>query len=426
MSKVEPLAPVRIAGQDVHFAQGVKAGGWVFLTGHEATDFATGLAPEVAGKPHFPLYGQPKHRREGDFILRRFTDLLGAAGTDLEHSVRLDQYYPTWKAVDPYHHARRAHFGENIPPSTSILMEELMVTGADISASIIAVVPSAGREVKRVRPDTVRAPTWSGFAPVMTSGDYVFVAGQMANAEDWSVDARAHVADGALWAGFEIRLQAEFIINERIKPALEAAGSSLEGVVKAQAYLSNVEDFPHFIEVWNAHFGERGCALSVVPASGFAMVEGIIEINVMALADGGTTRKEIVDCAMPATMAYGAPAVRAGDLLLLSALMAVDEDGAAPAAEARAGLPHFAISPRAQMRLILEQAERICRAGGTALENVVRVHQFHADLAEFYPMHAVWRELLPDQPIPFSAVRVPAPLPAPGATVMLDLWVYAP
>ena len=41
-------------------------------------------------------------------------------------------------------------------------------------------------------------------------------------------------------------------------------------------------------------------------------------------------------------------------------------------------------------------------------------------------MYKVWQEFLPDQPIPFSAIRVPAPLPAPACTVMADLWVYAP
>ncbi len=82
MRDIRPLSPVTIAGTDVCFAQGVKAGNWVFLTGHEATDFTTGLAPEVAGRPGFPLYGAPKHRREGDFILRRLDALLREAGTD--------------------------------------------------------------------------------------------------------------------------------------------------------------------------------------------------------------------------------------------------------------------------------------------------------------------------------------------------------
>jgi enamine deaminase RidA (YjgF/YER057c/UK114 family) len=425
-SGVEPLGAVRIAGGDIHYAQGMKAGGWVFLTGHEAVDFDTGLAPEVAGKPGFPLHGLPRHRREGDFILRRFEDLLGKAGTDLAHGVRLDQYYPTWKAVDPYHHARRAAFGDYIPPSTSVLMSEVLHAGAAINASLLAVLPGEGRDPRRVQTN-LAAPRWSGFAPVVTSGDYVFLAGHMAHhAGKTGVDPSAHVPDDNLWGGTEIILQTEFILRELIAPGLKAAGSSIANVVKAQAYLSSVEDVPLFMQVWNAWFRDAPCALSVIPTAGFGSVGGIVEINFLAVKDAGTVHKQIVACDIPSTMAYGPPAVRAGDLLLLSGLMATDEAGAISAVRTGAAMPYHAVGARAQMRRILETAQRICRAAGTSLENVVRAHQFHTDLAEFHPMHTVWQELLPGRPIPYGAVRVPAPMPAPGCTVITDLWVYAP
>ena len=423
MSDIELLAPVQIADTDVSFAQGVKAGNWIFLTGHEATDFTTGLAPAVGGKPHFPAHGLPKHRREGDFILARFQEILAGAGSDLAHGVRLDQYYPTWKAVDPYHHARRANFGDYIPPSTSVIVDELTVEGADINASLLAIVPGAGREIRRVKEsDQVESPFFSGFAPAITCGDYVFVAGQMANAADWTLDPRAHVSDNALWAGYEIRKQTEFVITERIMPALAAAGSSAESVVKAQVYLTDIDDAPHFIEVWNAHMGERQCALSVVPCSQLAIVNGIIEINIMALVDGAATQKQIVDPGIPATAAYGAPAVRAGDLLAFSGLMAAPEDNALPAT----GLRHYGQPAHAQARYILDLAERIATAGGTSLANTVRAHQFHTDLGEVYPTYRAWQEYLPGRPIPFAAIGVPRPLPAPACTIVMDLWAYAP
>ena len=79
-----------LLGTPVPYAYAVKAGPWVFLTGHEAYDWQTGIADEVAGPPGFPLYGQHRSRREGDFILRRMRLLLGEFGTDLAHSIRLD------------------------------------------------------------------------------------------------------------------------------------------------------------------------------------------------------------------------------------------------------------------------------------------------------------------------------------------------
>src|SRR5216683_7163121 len=90
-----------LLGTSVRYAYAVKAGPWVFLTGHEAYDWQTGMTDEVAGPPGFPLYGHHRSRREGDFILRRMRRLLGEFGTDLAHSIRLDQYYPNREPSRP-------------------------------------------------------------------------------------------------------------------------------------------------------------------------------------------------------------------------------------------------------------------------------------------------------------------------------------
>src|SRR5579884_1613751 len=116
MAEVEPLAATKLLGTDILYAPGVRAGNWIFLTGHEAFDFAHGMPAEIVGPANFPSYGPPRYRREGDYILRRFRDLLEAQGASLASAVRLDQYYPTAAAVDPYHLARHAHFGDYIPP----------------------------------------------------------------------------------------------------------------------------------------------------------------------------------------------------------------------------------------------------------------------------------------------------------------------
>ena len=424
--QVTPLGVVRIPGSDIHYASGMKAGHWIWLTGIEAVDYRAGLHPAVQGNPDLPYHGLPKHRREGDYICARLSELLKAAGSSFANTVRLDQYYPTWKAVDPYHLSRHAAFGDYIPPSTSVIMEELLTGGADISASVLAVVPGAGREPKRVTTPQVTSPVWSGFVPAVTSGDFVFIAGQMARGANGEPDPRAHVPPHSLWGGYEIRRQTEYLIREKFRPALQAAGSSLANAVKAQVYLRHLDDTPHFLDVWNAHFGDRQCALTIVPTRGFGLVAGNIEINLIALTDAGSTRKQVIDGCIPAAMTYGAAAVRAGDLLLCSGMMAVDNGGPVAAIRAGQGLPYFGVAARAQMQHIVDAIKAVCAAGGSSIENLVRIHQFHTDLADFYPMHRAWQDALAGAAVPFTAVRVPAPLPVPGCSVIADAWVYAP
>jgi len=165
----------------------VRAGSWLFFTGHEATDFENGIAASVAGKSGLPL-----------------------GGGDLQHIVR-----------------------------------------ANMNVSMLAVLPGGGREPKPARADNVPVPQHSGFIASLISGDYVFVAGQMPNNEAMNgLAPKAYRAPNALWNGTDIRLQTEFLITDRLKPGLEAGGSSLKNAIKAQVYLSNINDLPEFLDVW--------------------------------------------------------------------------------------------------------------------------------------------------------------------------------
>ncbi len=426
MNKIEVLSSARFEGSDVEHAACVRAGDWVFLNGIEATDYRSGPEAGVKGHPAMPHHGLPKHRREGDYIVARIQSLLEQAGTDFSHSVRLDQYYPTWKAVDPYHLSRTAAFGKYIPPSTSVVMKALMGPGIEVNSSLLAVLPGKGREPQRLQPPDVTAPTWSGFAPAARSGDFVFIAGIMARAADHTSPAHAHVPANSKWGGYEIRRQTQYILNEKILPSLQAGGSSPGNVVKAQVYLRHLDDLPHFLDVWDACFGARQVALTIVPTHDFGLVDGDIEINVIALADGAKTRKQVIDGSLPAAMCFGAPAVRAGDLLLFSGLQAAGADGPIPAIGDAAGLPYLGVAGRAQMDFILGHAEALCRQAGTSLENLARAVLFQTDLQDFQGVYRAWQARCPGRPLPFTLAQTPAPHPVPACTLVADLWVYAP
>ena len=109
--KLEMRTVEGLAGTALHYAYAVKAGQWLFLTGHEAFDFAGGPAPEVEGPAGFPSFGAPRLKREAQFILKRMRETLAQFGSDFRHSVRVDQYYPVFEAVRAYQLARHGEFG---------------------------------------------------------------------------------------------------------------------------------------------------------------------------------------------------------------------------------------------------------------------------------------------------------------------------
>jgi enamine deaminase RidA (YjgF/YER057c/UK114 family) len=420
----EALLPVHGGRPRALLARGVRAGPWVFVSGAMATDESGGLAPAVASNPR-PLSGLPRWHTEAALMYARAAEVLEAGGSSFARAVRTDQYFPDWRAVPFLHQVRREFCGDYVAPSTSVLEPSLALPGAGMSMDVIAVAPGAGRDPRPVFPPKLEVPSTSSFAPVVVSGDFVFIAGFLAAWQPGDLGGiapEAKVPEGHLWKGNRIQLEVDYIIRTKLVPALAGAGSSLRNVVKAQVYLADIHDVPAFNQVWARHFGDAVPATTFVPTlnPGFAIADARCEINLVATTDDGTTRRQALK-SHPAVCDGHPVAVRAGDLVCFSGLVAADENGCV--ARRSAAAPH---GVAAEMDYLLKVAEHACREAGTTLANVVRIQQFHTDLAAMQPACDAWARQLPGQPLPLSAIQVPAPLVVPGCTVQLDLWVYAP
>ncbi|HEY1286766.1 MAG TPA: RidA family protein [Burkholderiales bacterium] len=406
-----------LAGSAVPYAYAVKAGHWIFLTGHEAFDFAAGSAPEVEGPEGFPAFGAPRIRREAEFILKRMRQTLAELGSDFRHGVRVDQYYPVFEAVRAYQLARHGEFGDYIPPSTSVLMERLFKRDSHISTSMIAVVPGKDYEIGKLYPKDAPVPAGSFFVPAVTCNDFVFVAGQTAT-DEHALDPSVRLSETRNWGGPNaVRRQTEFIIRKRLEPALKAGDSSLQNVLKAQIYVPSAADIPDALDVWR-ELVPHPCALTAVPTRGYGFVDAVVEINLLALRDGARRRKEVLKADLPALSSYGAH-VRAGELVFCSGLMPLGADGGVPGVPSLDALAHPA---QAQAAAVLSFAERLCRDGG----RIARAQWFMADVHAFPGVQLAWSRRQGDAPHPFVCVQVPGELGAPRALLSADFWIYSP
>ena len=428
----EAICPVELGPGRVRYAQGVRAGRWAFVTGCMAQDYGRGMADEViaARAPHA---GLPKREKEAALIFDHMDRVLRAAGTGLSNLVRTDQYYTTVKAVPAFQTVRRRSLGRLIPPSTSVAMNGFVLPGADICVQGIAAIPEDGFAPVHLSDERLRTRESSGYSPALTAGDFIFLPGILAMAQPDEparngIAAAALMPEGAQWGGQPIKLETEFIIARRIVPSLALAGAGLADVVKAQVYLTDPGDCSAFNEVWTRHFGSAGPALSVIPCRerGLAAADARIEINVIAVKPGSRTPKEHIDAGIFPGFRDQPQAVRAGDLLFLSGLMAIDEGGLLNEVAADPRQPWFGTGAAAQAEAIIANAATLCAAAGTSIANVVRVQLFLTDMADFHPVYKAWERALGGAPLPFAAVEVPGPLPVPGATVLMDIWAYVP
>jgi 2-iminobutanoate/2-iminopropanoate deaminase len=109
------------------------------------------------------------------------------------------------------------------------------------------------------------------YSQAIKAGGFIFVSGQIA----------LDPATGQL-IGDGIREQTERAL-ENIKAILEAAGSSLDRVLKATVYLADMGDFQQMNEVYQEYFGKNPPARSTVQVARLPR-DARIEIDIIALA----------------------------------------------------------------------------------------------------------------------------------------------
>ena len=117
-----------------------------------------------------------------------------------------------------------------------------------------------------LQPDDLPVPE-PPYSPVVVSGDAVYTAGQT------GVDGDGNLVDGGIAEQTRQTL-------ENVRACVEAAGCTLDDVVKVNAYLADLGDFPAYNEVYVEFFSKPYPARTSVQAG---LPEGVlIEIEGVA------------------------------------------------------------------------------------------------------------------------------------------------
>src|SRR4029079_11458665 len=176
------------------------------------------------------------------------------------------------------------------------------------------------------------------------------------------VASAALMTEGTQWAGMPIKLETEFIIAKRMVQSLALGGAKLEDVIHTQVYLSDPQDYSAFNEAWQKHFKNLPPSLDIIPCipHGLAPYDGKIQINVIAAKPVSAAQKRAIDAGVVTAFANQPQAVKSGDLLFISGLMAIDKDGLVPSAAADPRQRHFGSAAEAQADFIIGNIIKLC------------------------------------------------------------------
>ena len=395
-----------------HYCQGVLAGETLYAAGQIASDYKTGVAPEARQDPAFPYYGSDI-QKQTRYILQNLRSVFEAAGCRLDDVVKSQVFLTDLK--DFYHFDQVwKEFFPSPPPRTTVQISGLLVPGCRVEIDLTAVTPAVERRV--ITGSSTPTPM-AHYCQGVLAGDTLYAAGQIASDYRTGVPPAARQDPAFPYYGSDIHKQTRYVL-ENIQAVYRAAGCELEDTVKAQVFLTDLNDFYPFDQIWREFFPSPPPRTTV--QVGALLVPGCrIEIDLIAVHKR-VARSVVTSRGAPTPMAHYCQGVLAGETLYAAGQIASDyKTGVAPEARQDPAFPYYGSDIQKQARYILQNLRSVFDAAGCELKDVVKSQVFLTDLNDFYQFDQVWKEFFPLPP-PRTTVQISGLL-VPGCRVEIDL-----
>jgi len=203
---------------------------------------------------------------------------------------------------------------------------------------------AAGADVRAIAPPG--SPVAGPYSPAVMANDFLYVSGQGPVGRD-----------GKVAADFDAQMRQTL---ENVRTVLAAGGLTMEHVVYAHVYLTDMANYERMNQLWADAFPHAPPARAVLGI--YRMPgEGTVEINAVAFKDL-SRRSVVVYPGYPGGPV--SPAVIAGEKVYLSGFLGVDAAGKVPA------------DPSAQVDAAFEQMNKTLAAAGLDYRHVVFVNPY--------------------------------------------------
>ena len=370
-----------------HYTEATIAGGLTFLAGQLASDFKNGVPAEARKDPNFPYYGSDI-KLQARFILNNIKNTLQAAGSSFDHVVKAQVFLTDLNDFAGFDEVWREFFAVP-PPRTTVGTSGLLIKGALIEIDLISALPESGGliAVSSSNPKPLAA-----YTEATRVGTFVFAAGQLASDFKTGVPKEARKDPNFPFYGSDIKLQTRFVM-EHLKNTFAAAGTTLDHVVKAQVFLTDLDHFAAFDEVWREYF-KVPPPRTTVGVTDLLIKDSLIEIDLIAYVPGGATKHEVIsNTGNPRPLANYSEAVTVGDYVFAAGQLATDfATGIPKEARKDPNFPFYGSDIKLQTKYIMENLKRTLAAAGSSLEKIVKAQVFLIDLNDFAGFDEVWRE----------------------------------
>jgi reactive intermediate/imine deaminase len=368
-----------------NYSEASQANDLIFAAGQLASDWKDGVPREARKHPNFPFYGSDI-KLQTDYVLKNLAKTFKAAGTSLDNVVKAQVFLMDLNDFADFDEVWRNYF-KSPPPRTTVGTTGLLVKDTLVEIDLIATLP--GKQATVIKSGAPKP--LANYSEAIRIGDFIFAAGQLASDFKSGVPALAKRGENFPFYGSDIELQTEYIL-QNLKQTFEAAGSSLDHVVKAQVFLTNLNDFNGFDQVWKRYF-KVPPPRTTVGATGLLVRETLVEIDLIGYVPRSGLKHEVIKSGAPRPLANYSEAVTIGDFVFAAGQIASDyKNGVPPEARKHANFPYYASDIKLQTAYILNNLKQTFEAAGSSLDNVVKAQVFMTDLKNFAGFDEVWRD----------------------------------
>ena len=386
---VKSAAPRPLA----HYSEAVVAGPWVFAAGQIASDYKTGVPEAARRHASFPYYASDI-KLQTRYVLENLKQTFAAAGSALDNVVKAQVFLTDLDHFSGFDEVWKEYF--TVPPArTTVGTTGLLVKDTLVEIDLIGFVPGRGADKQAVQSGAPRP--LAHYTEAFTVGDLVLAAGQIASDYKDGVPAQARRHPNFPYYASDIKLQTRYVL-ENLKQTFAAAGSALDNVVKAQVFLTDLNNFHAFDEVWKEYF-KVPPARTTVGTTGLLVKDTLVEIDLIGFVSGRGIDKVPIKSGAPRPLAHYNEAFRVGDLVFAAGQIASDyKDGVPAQARRHPNFPYYASDIKLQTRYVLDNLKQTFAAAGSSLDRVVKAQVFLTDLANFHAFDEVWKEYFPVPP----------------------------
>jgi enamine deaminase RidA (YjgF/YER057c/UK114 family) len=387
-----------------NYNEAFVVGDLVFAAGQLASDFEGGVPAQARTKENFPYYGSNIELQTA-YILENLKKTFAAAGSSLDRAVKAQVFLTDLDNFHGFDSVWKRYF--NVPPPrTTIGCTGLLVKDTLVEIDLIGYVPRQGLEHAVIASSAPRP--LANYNEAFVLGDLVFAAGQLASDFKGGVPAPARTKENFPYYGSNIELQTAYIL-ENLKKTFESAGSSLDHAVKAQVFLTNLDNFHGFDSVWKRYF-KVPPPRTTIGCTGLLVKDTLVEIDLVGYVPRSGLEHQVIQSSAPRPLAHYSEAFTLGNNVFAAGQIASDyATGVPPQARKQENFPYYGSDIELQTAYILENLKKTFAAAGSSLDHVVKAQVFLTDLDNFHGFDSVWKRYF----------KVPPPRTTIGCTGLL-------